>query len=346
MSVSIPAFDPNSASPPGSGLFGLPYTLDEATIVVVPVPWDATTSYRAGTSLGPAAILEASKQVDLFDLETGRPYEAMIAMLDIPADIQEWNEEARRLAVPIIERGGATDEDEELVRVNAFSEQVNEYVYNTCKSLLAKGKTPVVLGGDHSCPFGAIRAYAEVGELGVLHIDAHADLRDAYEGFEWSHASIMDNVLRKIPGVTKLVQIGIRDFSEAEYDRIHREKDRVRTLFDLELATARRKGTLEDVLRNAIEALPKRVYVSFDIDGLDPRFCPSTGTPVPGGLDFYEASLALKLIVESGRQIVGCDLNEVAPDPNGTTEWDANVGARVLYKMIGWMIQSKKTKQR
>ncbi|MBL8914799.1 MAG: arginase family protein, partial [Archangium sp.] len=192
----MPAFDPNAASQPDSGVFGLPYTPDEARVVLIPVPFEATTSYGGGTVDGPNAILEASKQVDLFDLDTGRPYEKGIAMLDEPGDVRAWNDEAKKLAVPIIESAGE-DAAGSLPRINELSQKMNEWVYATTRHWLGKGKIAAVVGGDHSTPFGCIKAYAEkYPELGILHLDAHADLRDAYEGFTWSHASIMFNVIK------------------------------------------------------------------------------------------------------------------------------------------------------
>ena len=198
------AFDPGAAAAPGSGIFGLPFTTDEAKVVVVPVPWAATTSYGGGAERGPEAVLRASKQVDLFDLETGRPYEAKIAMLPIPDRIRAMHDEARPLARAIIDRGGAPEDNPALMKVNALSDAVNAHVYDVCRTEGGRGKLIALLGGDHSAPYGAIRAAAEVHRsVGILHVDAHADLRDAYEGFAHSHASIMHNVLQGIPGVEK-----------------------------------------------------------------------------------------------------------------------------------------------
>ena len=200
-----------------------------------------------------------------------------------------------------------------------------------------------LVGGDHSTPFGAIQAYAEkFPGLGILHIDAHADLRRAYEGFEWSHASIMENVSRKLPGVKKIVAVGIRDFCEEENDRMLESEGRISTHFDVDLARARRNGTLDELFSSIAHELPENVYVSFDIDGLDPTLCPHTGTPVPGGLSFHEASALIGALAEAKKKIVGFDLNEVAPNPDSEKgdEWDANVGARILYKLIGWSMLS------
>ncbi|MFL5318998.1 MAG: agmatinase family protein [Myxococcaceae bacterium] len=336
-------FDPNAAASPDSGVFGLPHTPDEAALVLIPVPFEATTSYGGGTVDGPNAILEASKQVDLFDIETGRPYERGIAMIEEPANIRRLNEEAKELAKPIVAAGGIGDDAvlrTAAGRVNKISDEVNAWVYQQAKSWLAKGKKVGAVGGDHSISFGNIQAHAEkYPGMGILHLDAHADLRDAYEGFAHSHASIFHNVMTRLPNVAKLVQVGIRDLGDAEHQMIQKSQGRIVTHFDAHLSERKFNGeSWNKIVADIVSALPKQVYLSFDIDGLDPTLCPHTGTPVPGGLSFQEAAALIGGVVKSGRQIVGFDLTEVAPDPEGS-EWDGNVGARLLYKMIGWALK-------
>jgi len=336
-------FDPDAAAPSASGLFGLSFTPEEARVVLIPVPFDATTSYRAGTARGPQAILEASRQVDLFDLDTGRPYQAGIAMLPLPAEVAAWNTEARALALPIIEAGGEGSDPQALAKVNALCGQMNDWVGATARAWLARGKVVGVVGGDHSTPFGSIAAHADrFPGLGVLHLDAHADLRPAYEGFTWSHASIMHNVLERVPGVSRLVQVGIRDFSEGEYQAITGAQGRVHTFFDQRLSRARLDGMpWREQVDAVVAELPRDIYCSFDIDGLDPTLCPHTGTPVPGGLSFAQAVALLEGVVRAGKRIVGFDLNEVAPG-TGDDQWDGNVGARLLYQLIGWTLVSQR----
>lgn len=340
------AFDPNAPALAGSGIYGLPHSAEDARVVLVPVPFDATTSYGKGAADGPSAILHASRQVDLFDLDTGRPYEAGIHLLDEPPVIRQLNEDARALAAKVIAVGGEIAGDASLQGAldacNAICARVDDQVYARVKEWLDAGKIVGTIGGDHATPFGAIRAHAErFPGMGILHFDAHSDLRPAYEGFTCSHASIMYNVTRELAGVAKLVQVGIRDLSEEEHGLIRESGGRIRAFFDPEVRRALRRGESFAAIAERIAAeLPREVYVSFDIDGLDPALCPHTGTPVPGGLSFHEVAGILDAILDTGRRIVGFDLDEVAPDPGGS-EWDANVGARILYKLIGYTLLSQ-----
>jgi agmatinase len=338
------SFDPSAAAG-HQGVFGLPHTPEDAGVVLIPVPWEATVSYGSGTADGPAAILAASRQVDLLDRETGRPYEAGIAMLPIPAQVRAWSDEARVLAQPVIEAGGPGDDPvlrQAADGVDELGARLNGWVRDQASRWLEAGKLVGVVGGDHSVPFGAIAAVAERHPgVGVLHVDAHADLRQAYEGLRWSHASIMYNVLCELPGVSRIVQVGVRDFCDEEDLLIRANPDRLRTFFDPDLRQQLFDGESWNRLAGRIIAeLPREVYVSFDIDGLDPALCPHTGTPVLGGLSFPEATALLRLLAHSGRRVVGFDLNEVAPGRDGS-EWDGNVGARVLYKLIGFSLRSR-----
>jgi agmatinase len=341
-------FDPNAAASADSGIFGLPFDEKEATLVFLPVPWEATTSYGGGTSGGPAAILEASKQVDLFDLEVTRPYEAGLHMLAESAEIRALGEKAKADARLVIEAAGVTGGDARLeaalARVNQAGDQLNDYVYGEIKRLLQAGKIAALVGGDHSTPFGAFKAVGERHPgFGILHFDAHSDTREAYEGFTWSHASIMHNALTRLPSIGKLVQVGIRDLCEQEMGFIRSQGTRMETFFDRDVQRRKLEGeSFARIASQIVASLPMEVWVSFDIDGLDPRYCPNTGTPVPGGLEFAEALYLLSAVVRSGRKIIGFDVNEVAPDPAGENEWDANVGARLLYKLSALTLASQK----
>lgn len=333
-------FDPDAAGQPGSGIFGLPHSREQSRIVLHAVPFDATTSYGHGTSRGPEAIHEASMQVDLYDRRFGRIYERGIFLEPVSDRLHSLSASARRAAEPIIERGGTDTESSSdraaVAEIDAAGQVVADWTYESTQRVLRESKTPGLIGGDHSTPLGAIRACAEhfKGGIGILHIDAHMDFRKAYEGFKFSHASIMYNVLTMVPGVRQLVQVGIRDFGEGEMDFGIEQGKRVRTFYDEQWSEAMLDGTsFGDLCKEAISALPQDVYVSFDIDGLDPALCPHTGTPVPGGLSFNQACLLLGALKDSGKRIIGFDLVEVCPGPDD--EWDANVGARILYKLCG-----------
>jgi agmatinase len=337
------AFDPNAPAQPGSGVFGLPFTEEEATIVLLPVPWEATTSYGGGAADGPDAILEASMQVDLYDLDVEKPYAAGIHMLPIDESVLQWNGKAKALAEPVIAAGGAREDtslQKNVTGVNMLSRDLDSWVERETLRLLEDDKIVGVVGGDHSVPFGAIKALADRSPIGILHFDAHSDTRRAYEGFDGSHASIMFNVLDRIPRVTKIVQVGIRDVCEEEILYCQSQGDRVRMFTDREIAMRRHEGEpFAAIARDIAASLPNDVWVSFDIDGLDPRFCPHTGTPVPGGLDIQEVVTILREVVRAKKRIVGFDLNEVAPGDED--EWDGNVGARILYKLAGFTLASQ-----
>ena len=333
-------FDPNAASGADSGLFGLPHGPGDALVHVLGVPFEATTSYRGGTAHGPDAVLAASRQIDLFDLSLGKPYEHGIWMAPIEGRFRGWNAAARTLTGPIIEKGGADASDAEAIaRIDGIGDDVNRIVRAFFEERLAEpGKLPVLLGGDHSTPFGAIAACADrYPGLGVLQFDAHADLRPAFEGFRWSHASIMHNVLQEIGNVSKIVQVGIRDLCDQEYDVLMGGAP-VSAVFGKDLDAAREQGRARAIAQETIQSLPSEIYISFDIDGLDPSLCPNTGTPVPGGILWPELMMWLEELTLSGKRVVGFDLNEVSPGPEGDPDgesWDAIVGARLLYKLIG-----------
>ncbi len=329
-------FNPNDIGIANGNFYGLPYSVEESDIVLVSVPWDVTTSYAAGTADGPQAMLDASLQVDLFDESVPNAWEAKIGTLPINEDIRQLNRESRLVAEQVIEQlGQGADADslkEKTAIVNAASLKLNSYVEQTAAELLEKGKIVGIIGGEHSVPYGYIKALSDkYDDFGVLHIDAHADLRNAYEGFEYSHASIMYNVLGNIPQVSRICQVAVRDFCSDESE-IMNAGGKVLSFTDRQLHAKKFEGmTWKEICDAIIESLPKRVYISFDIDGLSPDLCPHTGTPVPGGLSFREADYLLERLSKSGKEIIGFDLCEVAPGEND--EWDANVGVRLLFKL-------------
>ncbi|MEO6166990.1 MAG: agmatinase family protein [Chitinophagales bacterium] len=337
----INAFDPSGMSA-GNQLFGLPFNEEESDIVILPVPWEVTVSYRAGTAKAPRAILEASGQVDLYDGDVQDAWKQGIYLKKVNKQVAKWSKELRAKAanyLSYLEDGVNADEEKFLRKIrdqiNTGGTGLKEWVREEMLALLRQGKLPGMLGGDHSTPLGFMEALGEVyPEYGILQIDAHCDLRNAYEGFTYSHASIMYNAL-KIQQVKKLVQVGIRDFCQEEIDVIHQSNGRVKTFFDADLKRSMYEGeSWKELCHRIVSQLPPLVYISFDIDGLDPKLCPNTGTPVAGGLEFEQAVYLVFKVVRSGRKIIGFDLNEVVP---GATEWDANVGARMLYKLCNLM---------
>jgi len=332
----VASIDPNAAAA-GDGLFGLPDRPEDAGVIIVPVPFDATTSYRPGTAGGPEAIRVASHQVDLYDRHLGNPWKAGIAMAEAIGEIATLNDEARPLVEAL-----ADDADADREAINERCQRCNELVEAEVGRWIEAGKLVGTVGGDHATAFGSIKAHAaRHGPFGILHVDAHADLRRDYQGLHWSHASVMEAVTRLIPEVECLVQVGVRDFCEEELDRVRASEGRIRTWFDDDLAVQRfESGAWSGQVRNMVDSLPERVYLSFDIDGLDPKLCPNTGTPVPGGLSFQQAVYLIGAVAQSGRRLVGFDLVEVAPGRDGD-EWDGNVGARLLYKIIGWALKSR-----
>lgn len=337
-------FDHNDIGVVNGNYFALPYSAEEADLLLLPIPWDATTSYNDGTSNGPDAMLAASSQLDLYDYHVEKAWENKIGTLQESSKIVSLNKKTRKTArevISLLEKGSEIENPEVaklLQAVNSASVELNEYVYNETKNYLLQNKLIGIVGGEHSVPLGYIKALSETYEnFGILQIDAHADLRDSYEGFEFSHASIMFNAL-KLESVSRLVQVGIRDICEQEYN-LAAESERIILFDDFRLKADEFEGKKWQYLcKKIVETLPKNVYISFDIDGLSPDLCPNTGTPVPGGLSYHEAVYLLAYIVRTGKRIIGFDLCEVAPGTGN--EWDANVGSRILYKLAQLTMQS------
>jgi len=334
----IKQFDPNGIGDMANNIFGLPFKSDEAEVIIIPVPWEVTVSYSAGTANGPKAVYDASFQVDLYDAEIKNAWHKGIFMETISAKIQKQSNELRKKAekyISLLETGKSYSSNKEMAairkEINLACEKLNAWVKEKSLLYLNQNKTVALLGGDHSTPLGLIQAIAEKNKnFGILHIDAHADLRDAYEGFEFSHASIMFNAL-KIKQVSKLVSVGIRDYCEAEATLISNSNGRIKTYFDRTLKNRAYKGdSWKSICIEIVNNLPEKIYLSFDIDGLDPKLCPNTGTPVAGGFEFEQALFLIETVIASGKKIIAFDINEVSP---GKDEWDANVGARLLYRI-------------
>lgn len=346
MSDPLKGFDPNSVGLQSNNIFGLPFEEADASVVLLPVPWEVTVSYRPGTARGPEHVFESSLQVDLFDPDVKDGWKKGFYMQPIDRNIRKKSDYLRQCAELIISHlmdGGKVEENAQLAgklaEVNEGGEMLFDWVREMTKRLLKDGKKVGLLGGDHSTPLGFIAALGQLHpEFGVLQIDAHADLREAYEGFTFSHASIMYNVLQRVPQVKKLVQVGIRDYCDEEIDLIQSSNGRVKTFFDKDLKEAQFEGkTWKEQCDEIIEALPQKVYISFDIDGLDPKLCPNTGTPVPGGFELEQVFYLLRKLRDSGREIIGFDLNEVSTGAHAHGI-DSIVGARALYKLCNLIL--------
>ena len=344
MRVGYENYDPNGIGFPTDNFLGLPRVSD-AAVRMFAVAYDATVSSSDGTAHAPARILEESRQLDVCLPNLERPWEIGF---DWQPLLGVWSQEAgsdRLHAAEII------DHLEQRKPQTAYLEQLYERITNHQSSLytalklaveeaISEAVFPVVVGGDHSVPLGAYQACASFGEFGIVQLDAHMDLRKAYEGFSFSHASIMHNAL-KLDNLVQLHQVGIRDWCPTELERSHAEGPRVLTVFMHQLQDRKLEGEAFAKTTHAIvDALPAQVWLSIDVDGLDPAFCPTTGTPVPGGLSFAEARYLLLAIIHSGRRILGLDVVET-----GNAAYDANVSARLIYELAANAVTANRLSQ-
>ncbi len=337
--VDLTNFDPNTVSNPNNNIFGLPFTEEDARLIILPVPWEVTVSFGSGTARSAEQILRASMQVDLFDPEFPDVWRQGFFMKVPDSKILLKGDYLRKeaeLYIDYISRGDLVDNNrfmsKTLKEVNEGSTYLNSWVYEQTKALINSGKLVGLLGGDHSIPLGFIKALSEkYNDIGLLQIDAHFDLREGYEGFSYSHASIMFNVLKEVPQVSKLVQVGIRDYSSGEWRFVQQHSTRVVTYLDSNIRHRQYEGeTWKSIADEIISQLPDKVYISFDIDGLDPKLCPNTGTPVTGGFETEQVFYLFNRLRQSGKKVIGFDLCEVSTSESG---WDENVGARVLFKL-------------
>lgn len=345
--VDFSNYDPNNVGNPNNNIFGLPTSEEDARLIIIPVPWEVTVSYGAGTARAPESIFKASLQVDLFDPEFPDAWKQGYYMRPSDKKILMKSDYLRKeaeLYIDYISKGEDVAANQFMTKtlkeVNEGSHFLNNWVHEQTKALLEKNKLVALMGGDHSTPLGFFKAIAEKhGDFGILQIDAHFDLRQAYEGFTYSHASIMYNALKEIPQLKKLVQAGIRDYGSDEWEYSQNSDGRIVTYFDKTIRNRIYEGeTWKQIVDEIAGKLPEKVYISFDIDGLDRKLCPFTGTPVPGGFELEQVFYLFSKILQSGKKIVGFDLNEVGI--GGDTDWDANVGARVLYKLCNLLVTS------
>ncbi len=337
----IQNFDPSQPGLADATIFGLPFSAEQSEIIVISVPWEVTVSYGAGASDGPEAILDASFQVDLNHQDFPELWKLGIYYAEIPETWKTNSDKYKALAQPIIEALEDGLDVNEIPNLKSDLEVINKVcrdLHTEVKELIlywmSQGKKVVLLGGDHSTPLGYYEALAAKHDnFGILHLDAHMDLRIAYEGFTYSHASIMYNALQ-LPQISKIVQVGIRDFCEQEVEVVRQSNERVKVHTDSDLKKESFEGkTWQQQCDQIIAELPQKVCISFDIDGMYPWYCPNTGTPVPGGFSFEQATYLFNKLADSGKEIIGFDLVEVAPGEND--DWDGNVGARMLFHMCG-----------
>lgn len=344
-------FNPNDIALNDNNIFGLPTTVEHAELIFIPMTWEVTVSYRKGTAQAPVEILEASKQIDLYDASAHNMWKYGYFMEAIDQDLYQKNESLRQSAEMIIahqEAGGLISDNDKLAKkleeINTASSEVMQNLQEKAAAYLDQGKLVALLGGDHSTPLGLIKALAtKNNDFGILQLDAHFDFRKAYEDFTYSHASIMYNVLENIPQVKKMVQVGIRDYCDEEYNYMLSQENRVKTFFDQDIKERLYEGdTWKAICDEIVAQLPQQVYISFDIDGLDPKLCPNTGTPVAGGYEVEQIMYLFRKVIDSGRKIIGFDLVEVACGNNPQQSIDASIGARILYKMCNLFMKSQK----
>ena len=300
--MKLHGLDPDRFIQPGFlGLSPEARAYESAALALVQVPYDGTTSYRGGARNGPAALMEASKQVELYDPELDAT-PAEVGIHTLPPLYPEY----------------------------AGPAEMVKSVQEVTAAVLADGKTPVMVGGEHSVTTGVVRAVAahHREKLHVLQIDAHYDLRDAYEGTPYSHASVMRRLSED--GHT-IHPVGIRSVSPEEIAYAREAGIQAVMGSDLE-------G--DHWLEPLLERLGEPLYITVDVDGFDPSVIPGTGTPEPGGLGWY-AGLRLLRRAFAGRRVVGFDINELAPIPgDNRSEYAA---AKLLYKMIGyWAVGSRR----
>jgi agmatinase len=345
--TDLSQFDPNAASNPNNNIFGLPFTEEDARLVILPVPWEVTVSYNAGTARAADHIFKASMHVDLFDPDTKEMWRQGFFMRAPDKKVllkSDYLRKEAELYIDYISHGELLEKNlfmcKSLREINEGGAYLNKWVYEQTKQLLNRGKLVAILGGDHSIVLGFFKAIAEMhGDFGVLQIDAHCDLRASYEFFTYSHASVMYNALKEIPSLTHLVQIGARDYCQEEWNYIQNNQGRVIPYFDKDIKERQFEGeTWKQITDEIVSKLPQKVLISFDIDGLDPKLCPNTGTPVQGGFETEQIFYLLKKIVQSGRRFIGFDLVEIGVGDNN--EWDANVGAHILWRLANLLVAS------
>ncbi len=343
----LATYNPNDVSLNDNGLFGFPFDYNESELIIIGVPWDATTSYKPGTAGAPRSILKASKQLDSYTMYAKNEWKRGIYLcLDDTTSIENTNKIARDLALNVIQAAETGKEISDAIQIdlnktNQYCEMMNDWVYKKTKKIINDNKYVALLGGDHSTPLGLYKALLEKhNSFGILQIDAHCDLRKCYEGFTYSHASVMYNAL-PLQGIETLVQVGIRDYCEAEIDTANSSK-KVQIFYDENVKNELYQGvTWHEQCEKIVAALPNKVHVSFDIDGLSPHLCNGTGTPVAGGFELSHIHYLLHRIRANHKQIISFDLVEVNETAE-EDEYNSNVGARALMMLSNFLFLTNK----
>ncbi len=336
--------NPNETGIKGE-LFGLPVRSNEPKIIFISAPWEATVSGGTGTALAPEHILKNSYKIDLYDKNYPQASRIGMKMLPIPYG---WKLKSDQLRIKtssymqeISERGSSFTNPQITRLVDQYSCALKNRIKDKGVMHMNEGKLVGLIGGEHSCALGLIEACAVFHRsFGILQLDAHADLHRAYQGFTYSHGSVMYNAL-KLDQVARITQVGLRDYGQEEGEMIANSKGRILSFTEQEFRKALFGGILwKELCEQIIRTLPDKIYLSIDITGLDSSLCPSTGRPVPGGLGFYETLFLIEQIVESGKQIIAFDLSEVSVSEE--TDWDAQVASHLLYRVGILMAISQK----
>lgn len=344
--TDLTLFNPNVAANPDNNIFGLPFSEEDARVVLVPVPWEVTVSCGAGTARSAEHICKASLQVDLFDTDVPNGWRQGFYLRPTNMKILMKSDYLRKeaeLFMNYISKGDEVDKNKFMCKsrkeINEGGEMLNNWVHEQTSDLLKAGKLVGLIGGEHGASTGFYRALAEqYDSFGILQVDAHCDLRQAYNNFKHSHASVMYNALTTLPQIERLVQVGVRDFSEEEWNYVCNSNYRVVTYLDQQIKRRIYEGeTWKSITDEIVGKLPQNVFISFDVDGLDPKLCPHTGTPVPGGFELEQVVYIFKKIIDSGRKLIGFDLVEVGVGDNNI---DSNVAARLLWKLCNYLVKS------
>ena len=328
--------------------FGAKTAFNEADVILIPAPWEATASYGEGAHRGPVLIKKASAQLDFFNPDFNVSYNHKIHFEPSDPSILSLNKQARAWAKKIQKNW---KEDKKLnkkelawaKKVNQASLHLRDWIYEKSLRVFKRGKIPAIIGGDHSVSEGLINLTGQKlkGKYGLLHIDAHADLRKSYQGFKHSHASVMFNVLEGDFPPEKLVQVAVRDLCQSEFQKI-KEDPKIDCFFDREISFRLFSGeSWSKISKQIISRLPSDIYISLDVDGLSWENAPGTGTPVPGGISFNQILYLLSEVRRQKKRLIAFDVVETAGNGPGEAFWNGNVSARLIYHLAGLALSAK-----